>query len=704
MNATGPWSKAALLLAVLAVGVVLRVHDYAVWQDKQALHFFEGEPLLLNADGYQYLRLARDLREGAYHPVDELRTTPEHPPRPMPPPLLSVATVALSSATTLSLPWAAAALPVFLSLCLALPVLALFRLFRFPPSAFFASLVAALAALASRPYVARTSLGFYDTDCLIVFFSFSAAVLALGFGQCRGRRRYWYLLAAAGNAGLFGWWWDQAPEAVALICLAPLLSSIALLYRPARREGIVFGATAALLAGAWLTTMPEVLTTALHSVRDVLAHGVKGATAGFPDVSADIVELEAVTLAALIREWPALSLVALLALAGLLWLAWAKPRDAAVALTVPLVVALSVFLFGMRLLIFWAPLVGVGLGCLVVAALRHFASRRSWLGASAAGAAALIAVAPTTALEFSEPAPAPLVTNIAPAMSRIRERTPQNAVIWTSWTFGYPIMYFTGRRTIADGQWMSGERRVYANLPLVSHDSAFARRFMRFHVAHGVAGQRAVQAASGSAGGGLRWLKEHLGGDPAQAARALFDRAAASRAGVCESAAACREFLFPSDIAPIYLLLNDGMLSGRWFWYGTWDAADGNGEASAIVRFYRIRREGEGDILSLLDDLTFDVREGGRMLVEVDGEVFNQPVRKMVVYDGRRLHQTDYGHAQGLHLEWMPHNGFGVVVTSNVAESLFNRLFLRHTSNARLFRYVEALTPTYSIWEVVADS
>ena len=42
-----------------------RTADYATWQDNQALHFLDGEPLLLSADGYYYLRLARDLLRGA---------------------------------------------------------------------------------------------------------------------------------------------------------------------------------------------------------------------------------------------------------------------------------------------------------------------------------------------------------------------------------------------------------------------------------------------------------------------------------------------------------------------------------------------------------------------------------------------------------------------------------------------------------------
>ena len=693
---SAPWSKAVLVLAVLAVGIVLRVHDYGAWQDNRELHFFEDEPLLLNGDGYHYLRLARDLRDGAYQPIDALRTVPENPPRPTLPPLLSVLTVALSSLSTLSLPWAAAVLPVLLSVSLALPVLALFRLLRLP---FLAALPAALAAIASRLHVDRTTLGFYDTDCLIVFFALSASVLALGFGLCKGWRRYLHLLGAVGNAGLFAWWWDQAPEAVGLICLAPLLLSVALLYRPTRWEGILFGIGAALLAGTLLIAMPEALPGALQSAREVLVHGLKGATAGFPDASRAVVELGPVQWGDLVAGTTAFSATVLLGAVGLAWLGWTKPRQAAVALTVPLLLALSAFLFGQRLLIFWGPPVGIGLACLAIAAAGRF---RLGVPASAV-AAALLAVVPVAMHELFEPSPAPRVVSVMPAMPSIRAYTPENAVIWTSWTFGYPIMYFTGRRTIADGQSMSGERRVYVDIPLASGDPVFARNFMHFYIARGIAGVRRIHAAAGSAEAGLRWLRRHLGGDREQAARSLHElQAHAPEAVRCQSVDACRAFLFPADTPPLHLLLSHDMLSSGWFWYGTWDPAKASGEAAAIMPLFQIKQRGDALIVS--DDLILDANTGGRLRMDAGGEVFNQPIRKMVVYDGRGLQETEYGHAHGFHFEWMTHNGFGVIATANIAESLFNQLFVRHTSNPALFRHVDVRSPAYSLWEVVAES
>ena len=69
---------------VLALGWYVRFEDIREWKNQPQFFFHHDEPLLINLDGYFYLRLARDLTENRYHPVDELRTFPDHPPRPSP--------------------------------------------------------------------------------------------------------------------------------------------------------------------------------------------------------------------------------------------------------------------------------------------------------------------------------------------------------------------------------------------------------------------------------------------------------------------------------------------------------------------------------------------------------------------------------------------------------------------------------------------
>ena len=193
-------------------------------------------------------------------------------------------------------------------------------------------------------------------------------------------------------------------------------------------------------------------------------------------------------------------------------------------------------------------------------------------------------------------------------------------------------------------------------------------------------------------------MKRHLGQPPEAAARALLELAAGSGDPVCTSVEACRAFLFPPETTPVFLLLNHEMMAGKWFRYGTWDAGDRRGEASAALLLFGIRRT--GDTLVLRDDLAMDVNEGKRLTLRADGEVFREPVGKLVTYTGSALEEKDYGHPEGFHVEWMPHNGFGAIMTRNVAESLFNQLFIRHTSNPHHFRHTEVRAPAFSLWEV----
>ena len=114
---------------------MVRVHDYGAWQASPGVHGIGHEPVLLNLDGYHYLRLARDLARGVYEGADTLRTAPEPASRPNPPPLLSVLAATAAEATGLSLIRAAAMLPVVLSLTVAGPLLLLCRQLGLPRAA-----------------------------------------------------------------------------------------------------------------------------------------------------------------------------------------------------------------------------------------------------------------------------------------------------------------------------------------------------------------------------------------------------------------------------------------------------------------------------------------------------------------------------------------------------------------------------------------
>lgn len=693
----------ALLLVVLAVSVFMRVQDYPAWRDNPEVFFFDGQPLLLNGDGYHYLRLARDYRDGRYAPVDELRTTPEHPPRPTPVPLLSALTAAVSAFSPLSLDWAAVALPVVLSLLLAIPLLTLCRQLRIPP---FASLIAVLVALNTHWFITRTRLGAFDTDCLIVAFVLGAQTAALGFGLYRGRRRYGYLLGAALNAALFAWWWDQAPEAVALICVAPLALSAAFYYRPPRREALIAAGGVAAVAG--LLAAGGQFAGLARTAREVLLFGVKGGGAtGFPQAADSIAELDDFNLQALVDNTTGFSPTLLLGACGLLYLLCRQPRAALTALAVPVVLALSVLQFGLRGFLFWGPVLGIGIAValtLPAAAARRFVPQTPvprLIAAVMIPAGAALVITPPLARELNPALLAPLVLPNLPVIRAIDAHTPPDALVWAPWSLGYPIMYYTGRRVLMDGQFMDGERQVYANLPLAGPDPALARNFMRFYAARGLSGARRIVQLSGSADAGLNWIREWFGQNADAAARSLCRLAGDSQPPPADLATlqACRDFLFPDHTGPLYLALDGGQLRGSWFWFGTWDPGRQTGRPSAHLLFDQARRE--GDTMFMSDDLSFDVNRGmKRMVLYTNGGEIREPITRFITYTGSALEEKRYGEAGGLHFEWMPHARFGILMSGEVAESVLNRMFIRHTMNPAYFRHAFVQSPAVSLWEV----
>jgi len=684
-----------MLLLVLGVSLVLRLHEYSVWQEHRDLYFFEDEPVLLNVDGYYYLRLARDYRDGRYEATDELRTTPEHPPRPMPVPLLSFLTVVVSAVSTLSLDRVAVLLPSVLALLLCLPLLMLCRPLRIPP---FASPAAPLGALNNQMFINRTSLGAYDTDCLIVAFTIGAQATASGLGLQRGRQRYAWLIGATLNAALFAWCWDQALEAVALICLTPLLLSAALYYRPSRREALAVAAGLAVILLVLLATAGDRLFALWHTIGDVMGSGVKGGgMAGFPNAADDVAELGTFSWPMLANDTTGLSLSLMLGGIGLVWLACAQPKAVLVALTVPLIVALSAFFFGQRILIFFGPLTGIGISFIIARASQRFEPQRR-IGVIVAAGTALV-IAPVMAHELPAMPPKPASAHMMPSVPVIREHTPPDALLWTSWSLGYPLMYYTGRRVIMDGQFMSGERRVYANMPLASRDPAFARNFIRFYTKRGLTGLRRIMQLAGSTNAGLRWMRTWFGQPEEAAGQSLLHLAGPHETGAdLTTVEACRDFLFPDNTDPVFLLFNNGMLQDRWFWYGTWDAARAEGQTPAYHAFHGVERN--GDLVTLHDNLSFNVNEGKKIKLMVDGRTIRQPLGAFITYTGHALEEKRYGHPQGLHFEWISSARFGVLMTRDVAESIVNRLFIRHTMDPAYFRHVFVQSPTVSLWEV----
>ena len=220
------------IILIFALGVFCRLEDLSVWKKNESYTFYDNKPIHTTFDAWFYLSLSQDLIDDTYTQPDEKRGGPHSPPRPVPPPLISVIAAAVVKATNISLCWVGAVLPAVLGPLLVIPLYMIGRFYGGVVCGLFACMVAVLYPF----YITRSNLGRFDTDCLILPLSLGATYLFMQFSLIRTNRRYVYACTGMLLSGLFLWWWDQTPAAVAALTGLPLLAGIIFFYRPSFKE------------------------------------------------------------------------------------------------------------------------------------------------------------------------------------------------------------------------------------------------------------------------------------------------------------------------------------------------------------------------------------------------------------------------------------------------------------------------------------
>jgi len=699
--ARGSMLTVAVLILIFFVGFFARFEDYFQLRTKPEIFLFNQQPILATGDGYYYLRLASDLAEGQYNALDAQRRYPDSPPRPSPPPMLSVVTAAAHKVLRASLDWVAVLLPVLVAPLLLLPVYGLTRALGGGSAM---GLTAALMAVVSEYYVGRSRLGVFDTDCLIVTLTMAICYFIVRFALDPSTRRYWYACAAAAGFGLYLWWWDQAPEVVSAICLSMFAIAVVFFYRPTRREGLVFagalaGLTAVFLGWRGLDAPVSLVRGALERLTFVA-----GSQAGpFPSTVGDVRELQVLGFVRTAELTAGHASLFVLACAGYVWfLAGLKRR--ALLLAVPTLLAFMPVVFGNRFLIFQVPVIAMGIGYL---AERLWRLRETWKPAWVA--AVLLALFPpalcfarSTARVFRPP-----IASSMGAIEAVIEKTPAGATLWTNWWHGYPVQYYARRAVITDGGSLEGPRLVYQNLPLAESDDRLAANFMQFWVGNGSAGmERLYEATNHDHAAALALLRAVCAAGPRSAAAAIETALGSGRlhtSATLNTADDWLSFFFPAPAPPIYLLLTQDMTTSTvWFERGTWDVTRRKG-ADVYYRPHYGVRPADGHLRGRGG---FDVDLESGIIHEVDagGVTRSYPLNSLAALTGSGMETTEFNRLEGLNFEWIPPLGFGATMSPAIARSVFNRRFIRHESQTSYFRLVVTKTPYYQIWEVRGDS
>ncbi len=686
--------EALIFIAIIGIGLLVRLEDYHDWKAQPNRAFYKGEPLLTTFDGYYYLSLARDLVEGTYTPIDMKRAVPDGMPRPEPPPLLSVTAAAIARATHMSLNWIGVFMPAILGVLLAVPLYALGRFYGGPVM----GLVAALFGLLSNYYVYRSSLGWFDTDCMNVTWATAAVYCFLKFGLEESKKRYVYFGAGVVVSALFVWWWNTASDIAAIICLVPLAVSLLFFYRPTRREGLIFiGIISVLFVGLlfWkgIDFPVHVFQDVTHKYKSV----AKEDTGDFPSIGVTISEQERPHFNTIVVKTtdslPAF-IVGILGL-GLLFL---KKTKESLFLSVAVALGALSFFFAIRFLIFMAPVIALGIGFFASEVWRITSRFRPILVASMVLVLALAypSYKEDMAKTFWPKEPPHLVNGMAIA-SKV---TPRNAVIWAWWDHGYPMIYWARRAVITDGAVHGGERTVYNGIPMATSDERLAANFMQFYVKRGISGiHKFYDAVGGDRGRGLDLIKKILSAGPVRA-RDILRNAGLRGTGGTQDVNQWLEFFFPKKTRPVYLFLDWRLTITAywWFWLGSWDVEMHKGFHPMYQAFYDIRVQ--GNRLWGSRGLVIDLDNG--ILTMGDGD--RMPIKEFLVSTFHRIERRIYKRDKGIRFEYFVPAHFGALMDQTMADSVFNKLFLRHQANRKYFIPVVLNSPSHQIWEVRGES
>ena len=690
------WLFTGAIVFSLLLGLCIRVDNLMYWQEAPDRYFMEpnNTPVILNMDGYYYLDLARDLLEGEYSGVDHDRFVPQGDNRPATPPLLSVMTAAVTGVTGLTLEKAALVLSPFLGVLLFIPVFLFGRYY----SGNMGGIVAGFFTLIYPYYVLRTSVGWYDTDVLNVTLAAGVAYCFLRLGTARDvRKRLASLLLGLFLFGVFLWWWES--KVVAGLCLFPLLVSLVVYYRPNRKEGIAVYSFIGLVLVGFTLWYPQMWNVkGLAGTARYIFKVEQGSGGGNFPVTGAFVEEQGASFANLVPTERAWGFVLLLGgVAGLAGIVW-RHRSRALVLA-PLVALTGLCITATRFQIFAAPVISLGLGFLVSQLWMY--GHKSWIFP---GAGCFFIVAPTLPALAAVQHQNYMISKSPPhylnAMRRMKQLTPEDAVIWARWGYGYPIQFYAGRGTIGDGKYHGGKVMLIYSVPLAAHSDRLAANWIQFYTARGRSGLNKVRRKFGEGdwSSGIKSLRAFLRAGPEKTREMLRNGDVIEAENIDEWV----RFFFPADHRPVYIFFDKKSLKrARWYAFGHWDLTEGKGYTPPYIPFpndesigIRVDKENGDFYLS-------DGRQGRLVSLGYyrDGE--RLPKSRRYDRENGLCYDVRAEDVKELYPGETPARA--VLAGQRVVNSLFHRFFIRLNYNGSYFKLIKDKSPRYQIWKVRGD-
>jgi len=664
---------------------MVRLDALPRWIEEPDRAFYGGEPLLPSVDGYYYLSLSQNLLDGSYSPVNELRGVPDSPSRPTPVPLLSWLGYVISKYTGLSLNWVAMLLPAMLGSLIVFPVYAYGKKFN----GRFMGVSSALFAALAGSYVLRTRVGAYDTDCLIIslalcigLFFWNAATAETLTGRVGN------FTAALLASTLLYFWWEQTPDIVFIISAGFCCIGLLFFYRPSMREGcVVYGLLCGLLVTIAYSYGINIYTEIFEEVWRKLTYITISGSSQYPSIADSITEQQTYAFGKFVEQTTVTVHILILSVSGLLGLLIKRKKDVLI-LSVFIVVGLLGVFSASRFLIFLSPVLALGLG---------FFLSEFWLSSQRLYHFVAVALFFLLAVVYHFYATNSIVTwpyndkHETHALVQLKENTPDNAVVWSTWGKGYLINYWARRATISDGAIHSGQLSHYLYWPLAQENMRFGAKFISFFSVRGLKGISAFRRHTGlSENESHIIINKILSANPRNAQILCNELTVSYGDYEGSGVSGWFSFFFPVLQRPVVLFLHQRMLfSNWWYWYGTWNIETQKGINANYALFSDVMLS-DNDVLYTIWGRRFDLQTGafsGRQLAEVYDRNGDSLIRRSFS-DGKRILYVERSFKAA------------VLMDEKLWDSVFNRLFIRYNTGNQNFEALYTDGFNAQVWQV----
>ena len=436
-------------LLTLGLAFGLRMMEWPCWQNPE--YRLGSEWLLATHDAYHWVAAAEGFGLGVGHPMAEM--------------------LRLMAQTLHTYPAAVAFwFPAVLASLVAVIVFAWVWALGSMEAGVAAGLITSLAP----GFLARTLLGYYDTDLVTLFFpllmTLAPACWAMRY-MLLPRMILRRLALGSGLKAAQRLWGERGADEAHLERLG----------NPLRWQWVLLlGASVLLVQGEILTTLINHANAYLKHSGDVRSTG-EGMSLVYPSVAQSIIEVQDLSFAALFPYFHPWMEAAVVGLAGFVLVLFRRP-GALFLLPLAALGLLSTKLGG-RMVMFGAPVVAVGLTLPLYWLLQRLL--RADLRGAVAGAATSCILLALLVAPFADMIQAisqgPIINRRhAEALTRARTMTPEDAKLWLWWDWGYAAHHFARRSTIADGAQHAGPSLYLPAAVFATDNARFARQLIRY--------------------------------------------------------------------------------------------------------------------------------------------------------------------------------------------------------------------------------